>query len=89
MDNNQFKVFVGGISWDTTEEGLKEFMGQAGEVVEAKIIKDKFSGRSKGFGFVTFADEAGMKKAIEELNGKELDGRQLKVAEAQPPKPRE
>lgn len=87
--DNQNKVFVGGISWDTTEEGLKEFMSQVGEVVEVKIIKDKFSGRSKGFGFVTFADEDGMTKAIEELNGKELDGRELKVAKAQPPKPRE
>ncbi|MBN2015379.1 RNA-binding protein [Candidatus Dojkabacteria bacterium] len=82
------KLFVGGISWDTTEEGLKELFEQVGKVTEVVIIKDKFSGRSKGFGFVTMEKEEDAKKAIEELNGKELDGRNLTVNEARPQKER-
>jgi len=73
------------MSWDTTEESLKNFFEQIGEVLEAVIIYDKFNNRSKGFGFVTMADAELAKKAIAELDGKELDGRQLKVAEAKPP----
>lgn len=80
------KLFVGGISWDTTEEGLKKFFEQAGTVTEAKIITDKFSGKSKGFGFVTMGSEDEAKKAITELNGKELDGRKLTIDEARPQK---
>jgi len=80
------KLFIGGISWDTTEESLKEFFAQVGEVVEAKIIYDRVTGRSKGFGFVTMATAEGAEKAIAELDGKELDGRAIKVAEALPPK---
>lgn len=86
MDSNNNKLFVGNISWDTSEEALQEFMGQAGEVTEVKIISDKQTGRSKGFGFVTMATEEAATKAIEELNDKELDGRTLKVAKALPPK---
>ncbi len=80
------KLFVGGISWDTTEEGLKKFFEQVGKVTEAKIITDKFSGKSKGFGFVTMESEDEAKKAITELNGKELDGRKLTIDEARPQK---
>ncbi|HEC65673.1 MAG TPA: RNA-binding protein [bacterium] len=80
------KLFVGGISWDTTEEGLKEFFSQAGTVEEAKIILDRNTGRSKGFGFITMSSEEEAKKAISELDGKELDGRALKVDEARPPR---
>ena len=80
------KLFVGGISWDTTEEGLKKFFEQVGTVTEAKIITDKFSGKSKGFGFVTMGSEEEAKKAITELNGKELDGRKLTIDEARPQK---
>ena len=58
----------------------------AGEVVEAKVITDKFSGRSKGFGFVTMGDDAAAQKAIEMFDGKELDGRKLTVNVARPPK---
>lgn len=83
MDN---KLFVGSIAWATTEEALKEFFAQVGEVVEAKIIIDRQTGRSKGFGFVTMATEEGAQKAITELNGKDLDGRELKVSKALPPK---
>ncbi len=83
-DNNNKKLFVGGIAWETTEEALKEFFAQAGEVEEAKIITDRQTGRSKGFGFVTMAKEEDAAKAIEELNGKELDGRKLTVNKARP-----
>jgi RNA recognition motif-containing protein len=80
------KLFVGSLSWDTTEESLKSFFEQVGEVVEAKIIFDRNTNRSKGFGFVTMANPEDAQKAIEELNEKELDGRQIKVAEARPPR---
>lgn len=83
-----YKLFVGGISWDTKDDGLKAFFEQAGEVVEAIILMDKFTGRSRGYGFVTMADEAGFNAALE-LDGQELDGRALKVDEARPPKQRD
>ncbi len=85
----QNKLFVGSISWDTTEEGLKNFFAQIGEVQEAKIIYDRFSGKSKGFGFVTMATEELAQQAIAELDGKELDGRQIKVSIARPQEKRE
>jgi len=80
------KVFVGSLSWDTTDESLKEFFSQVGTVEEAVVIRDKMSGRSKGFGFVTFATEEEAREAIEKLNDAELDGRQIKVDEARPQK---
>jgi len=73
------KLFVGNISWSTSEDGLKTFFSQVGSVVEVKVITDRNTGRSKGFGFVTMSSEEEAKKAMEELNGKELDGRALKV----------
>ncbi|MBD3362787.1 RNA-binding protein [Candidatus Dojkabacteria bacterium] len=78
------KLFVGGLSWDTTEEGLRTFFEQVGEVKEVKIIVHRDTGKSRGFGFVTMATEEEAQKAIEELNEQELDGRTLKVAEARP-----
>jgi RNA recognition motif-containing protein len=78
------KLFVGNIEWGATEEDLKELFGQYGEVEEAIIIKDRMSGRSKGFGFVTFAEDADAEKAIEALNGQDLNGRELVVNEARP-----
>lgn len=89
MDNQDNKLFIGGIAWTTTEDGLKSHFSQAGDVVEVKIIMNRETGRSKGFGFVTMADAEGAEKAIKELDGKELDGRNLKVAKAMPQKPRE
>jgi len=80
------KLFVGSLSWDTTEESLKEFFAQVGTVVEAVIIFDKFTNRSKGFGFVTMSTEEEAQEAIEKLNDAELDGRQIKVSVARPPK---
>jgi len=73
------KVFVGGLSWDTSEEGLSQHFSQAGEIVEAKIIQDRESGRSRGFGFVTFETENHASNAVEQFDGKELDGRTIKV----------
>ncbi len=83
------KLFVGNISWDTTDESLGEAFGQFGAVEEAVIIKDKFSGRSKGFGFVTYTDDSAADAAVAEMNEKELDGRELTVNEARPKEPRE
>ncbi|MDA3836980.1 MAG: RNA-binding protein [Nanoarchaeota archaeon] len=78
------KLYVGNLSFNVTEEAFKEAFAVYGEITEAIIISDKFTKRSKGFGFVTFADEEAGKKALAEMNGKELDGRELKVSEAKP-----
>ncbi len=85
----QTKVYVGNLSFDASEESLKELFSQAGEVVSANIITDKFSGRSKGFGFVEFKTEEGMKAAIEKFNGYSYLDRDLRVDEARPPQKRE
>ena len=77
------KLYVGGLSWDTTDEQLGAAFAQAGAVVSAIVIKDKFSGRSKGFGFVEM-EEAEANAAIEMWNGKDLDGRNITVNEARP-----
>ena len=78
------KLYVGSLSYDSTEDSLKEFFSQAGEVESAVIIMDKLSGRSKGFGFVEMATEEGAQKAKETLHEKELDGRKIIVDEARP-----
>ena len=78
------KLYVGGLSYDTTEDGLKEAFAKAGTVESAAIIIDKMSGRSKGFGFVEMSSEEESTKAMEMWNGKELDGRSLTVNEARP-----
>ena len=77
-------LYVGGLSFDTSDDGLKTFFEQAGTVESARIITDRDSGRSRGFGFVEMATEDEGRKAIEELNGKTLDGRTLTVNEARP-----
>ena len=82
------RLFIGNISWTTTNESLKAHFEQIGEVEEANIVMDNIRNRSKGFGFVTMASEELAQKAVEELNGKELDGRELRVDIANPPKPR-
>ena len=76
------RLYVGGIAWATTEEGLKEFFEGSGPVEEATIITDRETGRSRGFGFVTMANDDDAARAIDEFNGKELDGRSLTVNEA-------
>jgi len=82
------KLFVGGISYNTTEDALKDSFAQAGSVDSAVIIMDKMSGRSKGFGFVEMSNDDEAETAIEMWNGKELDGRTLTVNEARPMRPR-
>lgn len=78
------KLYVGGVSYGSTEDGLRDAFAQAGNVVSAKIIIDKMTGRSRGFAFVEMATEDEAQKAIELWNGKELDGRTLTVNEARP-----
>ena len=78
------KLYVGNLSYDMTEDALKDTFSQAGTVESAVIIKDKMSGRSKGFGFVEMSTDEEAQKAIEMFNGKELDGRTLTVNEARP-----
>ncbi len=82
------KLFVGGLSWGTTDDRLKEAFARFGEVSEAKIINDRESGRSRGFGFVTYADPGAAELAVRELDGKDLDGRTIRVSEAQAQAPR-
>lgn len=88
MDDND-KLFVGNISWNTTDEDLKAFFEQIGEVKEAKIIMDRIKNRSKGMGFVRMGTPELAVEAIEKLNGKELDGRAIRVDKARPPQKRE
>jgi RNA recognition motif-containing protein len=78
------KLYVGSLSYSTTDDGLKDFFSQAGTVESATIIIDKMSGRSKGFGFVEMSTDEEAQKAVEMFNGKELDGRALVVNEARP-----
>jgi len=77
------KLFVGGLSWGTDDQGLMAAFEQFGQVSEAKVITDRDTGRSRGFGFVTFSEGADADRAIEEMNGTDLDGRTLNVNEAQ------
>jgi len=76
------KLFVGGLSWGTTNEGLAEAFSRFGEIVEATVVVDRDTGRSRGFGFVTLADDDAAQRAIEEMDGTELDGRNIRVNEA-------
>jgi RNA recognition motif-containing protein len=78
------KLFVGGLSYETTEATLKDTFAQAGTVESAAVIIDKLSGRSKGFGFVEMSSEEEAQKAIEMFNGKDIDGRNVTVNEAKP-----
>jgi RNA recognition motif-containing protein len=76
------KVFVGGLSWGTGDASLREAFEKFGGVDDAKVVSDRETGRSRGFGFVTFAETESVRKAIDGMNGRELDGRTLKVDEA-------
>ena len=78
------KIYVGNLSYEVTEEDLRLAFEQFGQVESATIIKDKYSGRSKGFGFMEMASKAEGQSAIDGLNGKELKGRALNVNEARP-----
>ncbi len=83
------KLYVGNISYNTTEDELKELFSKCGEVLSVKIITDPGTGRAKGFGFVEMASEEDAKKAIAELNGTMSADRTITVAEAKPQQPRE
>ena len=78
------KIYVGNLPFGIDSDKLKELFDSFGDIEEAIVISDKFSGRSKGFGFVTFSDDEAAKKAIKEMNEKEVEGRALKVNEAKP-----
>ncbi len=77
------KIFVGGLSWNTNDEGLRDAFARFGEVVEAQVVTDRETHRSRGFGFVTLRDASAAASAIEEMDGSTLDGRQIRVNEAQ------
>ena len=73
------KLFVGGLSWNTTDAGLRTAFEKHGEVTEAKVINDRETGRSRGFGFVTFTTDESAQAAIAAINGTEMDGRTVRV----------
>jgi RNA recognition motif-containing protein len=76
------KLFVGGLSWGTNENSLQQAFEGFGDIEEAKVIMDRETGRSRGFGFVTFTNNQDAIKAISEMDGSELEGRNIKVNEA-------
>ena len=76
------KIYVGNISYNTSESQLEELFASYGEVASVKLIEDQFTGRSKGFAFIEMETEESAVAAINELNGKEIDGRTIKVNEA-------
>ncbi len=78
------KLYVGGLSFKTDDDSLRDYFSQAGNVTSAKVIMDKMTGRSRGFGFVEMSSEEEAKKAIEMLNDKEFDGRVIKIDLARP-----
>ena len=82
------KLYVGNLSFNTTETDLQDLFAQIGAVNEVTLMQDKFTGKSRGFAFVTMGSEADAQKAIAELNGKTVEGRPLTVNEARPREPR-
>jgi len=94
MEENNSRIYVGNLPFSVDSDALKELFSSYGEISEVNLVSDKFSGRSKGFGFVTFSKKEDAEKAISEMNGKEVEGRELKVSEAKPfdpdkPRPRQ
>lgn len=83
------KLYVGGLSYGTTEDSLHDLFSQSGQVESVKIITDRDSGRSKGFAFVEMGNDTAANDAIQKLDGKEFDGRRISVSEARPQAPRE
>jgi len=78
------KLYVGNLSYQTTQEQLETLFAECGDVVDAVVLQDRYSGRSRGFGFVEIDSETAAAAAIEKLNGAVVDGRPLNVAEARP-----
>jgi RNA recognition motif-containing protein len=83
------KLYVGNLPFSATDDQLRDRFSQAGTVVSAQVIMDRFSGRSKGFGFVEMSTDDEAAQAIAKFNGQDLDGRSLTVSEARPKEPRE
>ncbi|KAF8009507.1 hypothetical protein BT93_J0493 [Corymbia citriodora subsp. variegata] len=79
----EYRCFVGGLAWATDDQSLERAFSQFGDILDSKIINDRETGRSRGFGFVTFGNEKAMRDAIEGMNGQNLDGRNITVNEAQ------
>ena len=82
------RLYVGNLSNYTTEVALSDLFGEVGQVVSVDLITDRMTGRSKGFAFVEMAEETAAQQAIDQLHGKTVDGRDIKVAEARPRRPR-
>lgn len=82
-------LYVGNLSFDTDEQALRQLFADYGNVTSARIITDRDTGRSRGFGFVELEDDSAALKAVNELNGSELDGRTLTINEARPREPRQ
>ncbi|HYG83632.1 MAG TPA: RNA-binding protein [Verrucomicrobiae bacterium] len=78
------KLFVNNLAWETTSESLAAHFAPMGDIEEAIVVQDRDSGRSRGYGFVTFKNDEDGKKAVDQLNGSELDGRNINVNEARP-----
>ncbi|HEC34726.1 MAG TPA: RNA-binding protein [Chloroflexi bacterium] len=78
------KLYVGNLSYTTTEATLSDLFGAVGEVLSANIVTDRMTGRSRGFGFVEMAEHTAAQEAVNQLNGQVVDGRAIKVAEARP-----
>ncbi|MCR4325145.1 MAG: RNA-binding protein [Candidatus Curtissbacteria bacterium] len=83
------KLFVGSLPFATTSDQLREVFAKVGGVTEANVVMDRMTGRSRGFGFVEMAKEEDAKKAIDQLNGTEIEGRKIFVSEARPQAPRD
>ncbi len=83
------RLYVGKLSYQTTEATLSDLFGAIGEVVSVNLITDRMTGRSRGFAFVEMAEQSAAQEAINQLNGKTVDGRDIKVAEAHPRRSRE
>lgn len=77
------RIYVGNLSYDATEEGLRSLFAQAGSVAEVKLMVDRETGRSRGFAFVEMGTDAEARSAIDQLNGRQVEGRSLRISEAQ------
>jgi len=78
------KLFVGSLAWATTDESMAAHFAKAGSVASARVVKDRETGRSRGFGFVEMSSDAEATAAVDSLNGSDLDGRNITVSEARP-----
>ncbi|XP_024532855.1 glycine-rich RNA-binding, abscisic acid-inducible protein [Selaginella moellendorffii] len=82
----EFRCFIGGLSWSTTDRSLETAFRPYGSIIEAKVVFDRETNRSRGFGFVTFEDEESMENAIRKMHNQELEGRSITVSKAEPPR---